>query len=99
MKKVFGLLAAIVLLAVGSWVWQQVDAPEAEFHVAQVVDGDTIVVDGPDGQERVRLLGIDTPERGECLADDATQRLEELLPEGTGARLQVCFATANSSTP
>ena len=29
MKKVFGLLAAIVLLAAGSWVWQQVDAPES----------------------------------------------------------------------
>ena len=86
MKKVFGLLAAIVLLAVGSWVWQQVDAPEVR--VASVVDGDTIVVDGPAGQERVRLLGIDTPERGECLADDATQRLEELLPEGTGVRLE-----------
>lgn len=88
MKKVFGLLAAIVLLAAGSWVWQQVDAPEAEFRVAQVVDGDTIVVDGPDGQERVRMLGIDTPERGECLADDATRRLEELLPEGASVHLE-----------
>ncbi|MFP4636620.1 MAG: thermonuclease family protein [Nitriliruptoraceae bacterium] len=35
--------------------------------VVEVIDGDTIGVERSDGvRERVRLIGIDTPERGEC---------------------------------
>lgn len=30
--------------------------------VERVVDGDTIIVDAPSGRERVRYIGIDTPE-------------------------------------
>ena len=38
-----------------------------------VVDGDTISVRLDNGRsERVRLIGIDTPERGACLAGSAT---------------------------
>lgn len=45
----------------------------------RVIDGDTIraVVDGED--RRVRLLGIDTPEAGECGHQEATDHLETLL--------------------
>lgn len=63
--------------------------------VAKVIDGDTIDVDIPGfGRERVRLIGIDTPEtvkRGqetECFGPEATQRLVELLPIGTNVRLE-----------
>lgn len=40
--------------------------------VTEVIDGDTIsvVVDGD--TERLRLIGINAPERGECLAEEAT---------------------------
>ena len=43
--------------------------------VAAIVDGDTFVLN--DGRT-VRLLGMDTPERGEPLYGDARKRLEEL---------------------
>ena len=62
--------------------------------VTFVIDGDTIDVD-IDGQvERVRLIGIDTPETTggfqppECFGDDATDRMRALLPVGTPVRLE-----------
>lgn len=54
--------------------------------VVRIVDGDTLVVAG---DERVRLIGIDTPEvdRDECYADEATTHLATLVPPGTAVRL------------
>ena len=47
--------------------------------VVHVVDGDTIDVSLASGRrERVRLIGVDTPERGQCFftrATDVTARL------------------------
>lgn len=51
--------------------------------IVEVVDGDTIVVQLADGRERVRLIGVNAPERGECLADDAAQLLQDLVADGT----------------
>ncbi len=56
--------------------------------VVAVSDGDTVRVRLDDGaEERVRLIGIDTPEAftdpPECGSGPATQLLERLLPEGT----------------
>lgn len=48
-----------------------------------VVDGDTIDVQIGNEQRRVRILGIDTPERDECGHDDATNRLNALLTDAT----------------
>ncbi len=54
--------------------------------VVRVVDGDTIVVDA---DERVRLIGIDTPESVkpdspvECFGIEASRRLGALVPPGT----------------
>lgn len=54
--------------------------PEPErrrtFLVTHVVDGDTL--DLANG-ERVRLIGIDTPERGQCGYDESGARLSELV--------------------
>lgn len=54
--------------------------------VVAVVDGDTIDVQLPDGKERVRIIGIDTPEIGravgevdDCYAEEARTFLDELL--------------------
>ena len=54
----------------------------AEVQVIRVIDGDTL--DTTRG--RVRLFGVDTPERGERCASEATDRLEELA--GDSVRLE-----------
>lgn len=51
--------------------------------VTRVVDGDTLVLWNGD---RVRLLGIDAPEQGECHADTATQWMTDLV-EGSEVTL------------
>jgi micrococcal nuclease len=61
--------------------------------VAHVVDGDTIRVRIAGRDERVRLIGIDTPESVkpgtpvQCFALAASARTKALLPEGTAVRL------------
>lgn len=62
--------------------------------VVSVTDGDTIRVRISGVEERVRLIGVDTPEtrgRGglrECFGAEATTRTKELLPPGTPVRLE-----------
>lgn len=63
--------------------------------VDYVIDGDTIDVITPTGEtQRVRLLGINTPEvshddePGQCGGEAATEQLRALLPEGTSVHLQ-----------
>jgi micrococcal nuclease len=63
--------------------------------VVEVVDGDTIEVRMASGRhERVRLVGIDTPESVdpdrpvECHGPEASAALAGLLPEGTEVRLE-----------
>jgi endonuclease YncB( thermonuclease family) len=56
-------------------------------NVAQVLDGDTIVLE--DGRH-VRLVQLDAPEthEGECYAQTAKRVLERLLPRGTAVRIE-----------
>lgn len=68
---------------------------DANAEVERVVDGDTIVADVRGSRERVRLIGIDTPESVkpnspvECYGKEASAHTQELLPEGTRIRLVV----------
>ncbi len=62
--------------------------------VTKVVDGDTIHVRaGGSGEERVRFIGVDTPETHgpgglrECYGQEASERTAALLPPGTEVRL------------
>lgn len=67
---------------------------EANAEVEYVIDGDTIdvLIDGR--EERVRLIGIDTPETKkpntpiECFGPEATTFTKSLLPVGTPVRLE-----------
>jgi micrococcal nuclease len=103
-----GLVAALVLVAcrAGSDGSHPTDATAtsttrttdragaANATVEYVVDGDTIdvAIDGDD--ERVRLIGIDTPETRlpdsgvECFGPEASAFTAELLPPGTPVRLE-----------
>ena len=61
--------------------------------VVEVVDGDTVVVEMSNRTERLRLIGIDTPEApggflpAECYGEEATAYTKSLVPEGTEVRL------------
>jgi endonuclease YncB( thermonuclease family) len=61
--------------------------------IARVVDGDTIRVHIGGREERVRLVGIDTPESVkpgtpvQCYALAASARTKALLPKGSAVRL------------
>lgn len=61
--------------------------------VERVVDGDTIVVEIAGNRERVRLLGIDTPESvaenrpDQCYGVESSDYLKSVLPEGTEVTL------------
>ena len=58
-----------------------------EGRVVRIVDGDTLVVlDADKIQHRVRLTGIDTPERGQPFGNRAKQNLARLAG-GQGARI------------
>lgn len=107
-RTIFGI--ATVLVAIGTFAAiksphlfepqrtdQSAVAADLEYAtVAYVVDGDTIAItrDGYAAPERVRLIGIDTPELGhgkgpdECWAAEARDELAALLPEGTEVTLR-----------
>lgn len=61
--------------------------------VSRVVDGDTIVVRLAGHDEKVRLIGIDTPETVkpntpvQCFGREASNRTKALLPAGTAVRV------------
>ncbi len=57
------------------------------IQVVEIVDGDTLDVRIDGVIERVRLIGINTPERGECFAAEAAAALERLTV-GRQLRLQ-----------
>lgn len=55
--------------------WRPESAAESGI-VTNVVDGDTLDVQGVG---RIRVIGIDTPERGECGFESATQAMSVLV--------------------
>jgi len=90
-------IVALVAVAVAVLLWRRSsDGPSLPPDVgvvAYVVDGDTIDVDIAGHEERVRLIGIDTPEiahgdePADCFGPEATDHTRSLLPAGTEVRL------------
>jgi len=93
MKKRFILIAILVAGLIISRLTQAPTTPQAApdaalgplFSVTSIVDGDTIIVSKNGKEEKVRLLGIDTPEvdetRGpvECFGKEASEKTASLL--------------------
>lgn len=90
------IVLLIAAVAVGAWFLNRPAAPEGtiptgatEATVAYVHDGDTLFLDTPGGEVKVRLIGIDSPELAdddtaqECYGPEAAAELRRLLPEGT----------------
>ncbi len=69
-----------------------IEALEGPFDVVRVVDGDTVRVAMPWGEESIRLIGIDTPETVhptvgvECYGPEASDNAKRLL---TGTRVWI----------
>lgn len=93
-----GMVIGMVLGVVGGMVWGTVprrawerlirtSGAEQETRVVEkVIDGDTIVLDGG---ERVRYIGVDSPENGEPLYGEARE-FQEKIVHGSHVRIEVC---------
>jgi len=73
-----GFACAIMLGALASCA-EPAGSPSETSRLVRVIDGDTIVVILDGREEKVRLVGINTPEKGFCGFEEATQALEALL--------------------
>ncbi|RLI98036.1 MAG: hypothetical protein DRO99_01755 [Candidatus Aenigmatarchaeota archaeon] len=71
---VFVLLALFATFYVSSFTGLFTGIPTT--HANRIIDGDTIEIAGG---EKVRLIGIDTPERGQHFYGEAKERLSELI--------------------
>lgn len=70
----------LAFITAGACSSSSTEQKASQVDVIRVIDGDTVVIAG---DERVRLIGIDTPEIGQCGFDEAKQALEKLLASGT----------------
>ena len=67
---------------------------QANATVERIVDGDTLVARIGGQKEKVRLIGINTPESVDpdrpvmCFGKEASHHLEELVPPGTQVRIE-----------
>jgi micrococcal nuclease len=80
-------LGALVVVALAAFLWFRHDASSSSNAVvARVLDGDTIVLTSG---AHVRLVQIDTPEKGtECYGEAASALTRRLLPPGTRVRIE-----------
>jgi len=66
----------------------------ANGRIVKVIDGDTVDVSMSGRTERVRLIGVDTPETKkpntpiQCFGPEASKHISELLPVGTPVLVQ-----------
>jgi endonuclease YncB( thermonuclease family) len=77
MIRKLGLLAVLLLAALLASCWESVETSSAE--VVGVDDGDSFTVLRNQEEQRVRLQGIDAPERGQAFANRARQHLSGLV--------------------
>ena len=75
---VTGLVTGIQLVAIGP-----AEAAGTAARVVRWVDGDTVETT----RGTVRLIGIDTPERGDCGSRAATRRAQAIAPAGSRVSL------------
>jgi endonuclease YncB( thermonuclease family) len=96
-SRVFGI-AVVLAVAMGAVVALQmtpadmpVEGESSAGTVVRIVDGDTIDVEISGTKERIRVLGIDTPEvfdNPECGGPEASAEMKQLLPIGTDVTLK-----------
>jgi len=82
-KNNLGVIVAVLILL--NVVVILLDREDTSTTVSFVIDGDTVELSNG---ERVRLIGIDTPEVGEYYYEEATIQLRNLV-EGKEVRMEV----------
>lgn len=95
-RRSIALLAAATLVAAACASPQPSGRPAGPDRgvVTQLVDGDTLDVRIGTRTERIRLIGVDTPESVapdrpvQCYGAEASTYLATLVPEGTEVRLE-----------
>ena len=87
MARLVVVALLVALAALGAYLWLGRESSSSENAVvAQVLDGDTIVLTSG---RHVRLVQIDTPEKGtECYGEDASDLTRRLIPPGTHVRIE-----------
>jgi len=88
-----GVIGILLLMVAGGCARGAASSSNGEGVVTRVVDGDTLHVRLGSTTEKVRLIGMNTPEthgKGglkECYGQEATNRMMQLAPVGTRVRL------------
>jgi micrococcal nuclease len=89
-----GSASAAVFAVVARNESDHISLPPDVGVITRVIDGDTVDVDIGGHEERVRMIGIDTPElhtdtgAAECFAGEALDFTTAQLPAGTQVRLE-----------
>jgi micrococcal nuclease len=89
------MLASVMLSACGAFQSQpsSTEGPVDQAEIIWVVDGDTVDLEIDGQKQRVRLIGIDTPESvsrstpDQCYGAEASLALTGLIPPGTMVRV------------
>ncbi|MBF0607442.1 MAG: thermonuclease family protein [Magnetococcales bacterium] len=78
------VLSVVLSIVLGVFVCNLNYVYAFEGTVERVIDGDTVVVRSKKTKEskKVRVYGIDSPEKKESYGDKSTKEMEKLLPEG-----------------
>ncbi len=80
--KIFIIIALLAIIGVKYYFNEPLERVEVD--VIKVIDGDTIVVEFDDGKkEKVRFIGVDTPEIGEEGYEEATNYTNDMLYDET----------------
>ena len=96
-KKMCGVIASFALLIGLASCSNSSPPPNGQpdlVKIADVIDGDTVDIDINGRTERVRLIGVNTPETKhptkpiECFGPEASAYLTQLLPKGTAVRIE-----------
>jgi micrococcal nuclease len=93
-KSALRILVAVALSLLVSCSSGATTENEVLITVLKVIDGDTVDIDIKGNTERVRLIGVNTPETKhptkpiECFGPEASAYLTQLLPKGTHVRIE-----------
>ena len=76
MTRVFLILSVILNLFLGIFFVRSQVPPERLYTVAQIIDGDTFIIDN---KQSIRLINVNAPEEGLCGYQQAKDELTSLL--------------------